>query len=434
MKMLKLIAENVKRLKAVTVEPREKGLTVVAGKNAAGKTSVLDCIMIALGGERVIPSKPVRRGEDQATVELDLGEYIVRRTMTADGGGQLVVRDKDLKRQQSPQAILDGLFGPLSFDPLAFVKQKPAERTATLSQLLGLDFSKEDDEIAAIYQERTIVNREGKTLQAQLDGLPEYPDAPKEEIDQRAISDEQMRAFEVNKKNAEQRRQAEAAERVADADRKTSSNLATDVDRLRKQLMDAEADLAEAKKMADQSSRTAERLGEEVKKLVDVDLAPFAKRISEANDINRKVRTNVARAQVREKWKVKNKESEDLSKKITDLERQKRRRVTETKFPVEGLSLSDTKEVEFNGIPFEQVNTADQLRISVAISAAMNPKLRLILVRQGNDLDDDNLALLDQLAVDNDMQVILERVSPTGESCVIIEDGMVKQPEQKQLV
>ena len=55
-----LRAENFKRVKAVQLTPAPSGLTVLGGNNNQGKTSVLDAIAWALGGDRFRPSNPKR--------------------------------------------------------------------------------------------------------------------------------------------------------------------------------------------------------------------------------------------------------------------------------------------------------------------------------------------------------------------------------------
>lgn len=61
-KINQLEIENVKRIKAVKIEPKETGLTIIGGNNNQGKTSVLDAIAWALGGEKYKPSQAVREG------------------------------------------------------------------------------------------------------------------------------------------------------------------------------------------------------------------------------------------------------------------------------------------------------------------------------------------------------------------------------------
>lgn len=436
MKILSLKSENVKRLSVVEVIPKDKGLVIIAGKNGAGKSAVLDSIMYALAGEDSIPTRPVRRGEDKAKVELDLGDYSVTRTMTAAGGGQLVVRNKDGARQASPQAILDGLYGRLSFDPLQFQKQKPADRSETLRQLLGLDFEKEDKEIDRLAEDRRLVNRDAKALEARLAATTEYPDAPAEELSASAIIDEQRKASAVNAENSQTRNTYAILQQQHIDGLVRLKQQESHLQKLREDLKRAEDNFAANQRLMADTEATLKNMRPEVEALVDISLEPFAQKARAVESTNAQVRANKQKKELRGQFKEKTKQSEALTEKIEALEKGKKRRIAEAKFPVEGLSLSDTKEVEFNGIPFDQVNTAEQLRISMAMGMVMNPKLRVLLIRQGNDLDPDSFKLIGDMAVAGDYQVWLERVSTDGDVSVIIEDGHVKaeQPEQKELV
>src|SRR6185436_2642524 len=129
-KIIKLTSENVKRLTAVEITPKGN-VVVIGGRNGAGKSSVLDSIEYALGGD---PSAkmPVRRGEKNAKVVVDLGDIVVKRSFTSAGGTHLIVTNADGEKQTSPQAILDKLVGRLTFDPLEFSRQKPAQQAETL--------------------------------------------------------------------------------------------------------------------------------------------------------------------------------------------------------------------------------------------------------------------------------------------------------------
>ena len=78
MKIVELQAENVKRLKAVEITP-DGTMQVIGGRNAQGKSSVLDAIWLALGGGKASKETPlpIRDGEDKASVRLDLGDLVV---------------------------------------------------------------------------------------------------------------------------------------------------------------------------------------------------------------------------------------------------------------------------------------------------------------------------------------------------------------------
>lgn len=434
MKIISLQTENVKRLSAVEVVPGDKGLVIVAGKNGQGKSSVLDSIMFALAGADSLPSKPVRKGEDKATVKVDLGELTVIRTMTSNGNTSLVVRNKDNERQETPQAILDKLFSNLTFDPLEFRTMKPDKRSETLCALLGLDFKKEDYEIDTSYSDRTLVNREIKTLEASLKGISEYPDAPKEEVSAAEVVKEQQAASEHNRSNQKVREAAAEAKNVCNRITQKmvylseqADKLTLEVERVQKHLAAVEAEAGELKEAYKTQKAVFDDLDAKAAALSDIDLAPFADRAKEVEITNRKVQANRTKAEKRKQLAAKVAEAEAFTKKIEKLESTKRKRIAEAKFPVTGLGLSDTREVEFNGVPFEQCSTADQLKISISMGLAMNPKLKVLLVRQGNDLDADNLALVAKMAEEAGAQIWLERVSTDGDVAVIIEDGHVKE-------
>ena len=167
MRIVELYAENVKRLRAVSITP-DPTVQVIGGRNAQGKSSVLDAIWLALGGgqaSRAI-TRPVRDGEDHATVALDLGDLRVTRSWSAAGKSTLRVEAADGARYSSPQAILDRLVGSLSFDPLAFTRLPARQQREALLDLVDLDVDLDELEAqrAALYAERTQVGRRGKTL------------------------------------------------------------------------------------------------------------------------------------------------------------------------------------------------------------------------------------------------------------------------------
>lgn len=441
MKILKLQAENVKRLSAVEVEPKGKSLVIVAGKNGQGKSSVLDSITFALSGTDSFPSKPVRKGEDKATVKVDLenhpelGDISVTRTITSNGNTSLTIRNKDHEKQESPQTILDKLFSNLTFDPLEFRLMKPDKRAETLRALLGLDFTKEDAAINQNFNDRTVVNREVKSLEATLKGIAEYPNAPAEEVSISELTDKLQAANDLIANNNKARALVSQLKTSLVQLDEAISNASADcvraaeaVERAKNAFDSANSKLEEFKKRRDEAAAKVKDANDRTAGLKDPELSTIKAQIFESQTTNRQVQQNKAKAEKRKELAEKVKEAEELTKAIEKLESAKRKRTAEAKFPVVGLGLSDTREVEFNGVPFDQCSTADQLKISISMGLAMNPKLKVLLVRQGNDLDTDNLALVAKMAEEAGAQIWLERVSTEGDVSVVIEDGHVKEP------
>lgn len=411
MKIVSLQAENVKRLRAVEIRP-DGALVVIKGKNGAGKSSVLDAIWMALGGKNAIPSEPVRTGNKKASIRLELTDLIVTRSITPDGGGTLRVEGKDGTKFSSPQAMLDKLVANLSFDPLEFSRMKPKAQAATLSALVGLDFTKQEAERQKHFERRTEVNREVKRLDGELSGVRGWSDTPLEELSVAEMMTE-LRAGEEVLREAEQTAM-EASLRDASAARALA-----EVEKLRAQAMklkaEAEGDARQAKELRTQSAKLREQTPP---------LEPLRERIASADAVNAKVRENKKRAELTQKLRMQKAAAEGLTESIQEIDNAKQRQLQEASFPLPGLSLTYDG-VTLNDLPFEQASSAEQLRASVAIGLALNPKLRVLLVRDGSLLDEDSLKLVAEMATAKDAQVWVERVGTHDAIGVLIEDGAV---------
>jgi recombinational DNA repair ATPase RecF len=428
MKIVSLKVENVKRVESVFIKP-EGNTVVIAGKNESGKSSILDAMLIGMVGNKAMPSMPVREGADKGLVEIDLGELTIHRTITPSGGGTLTVRGKDGAKFNTPQKILDELYGRLTFDPEQFRKQKPIDRVETLRQLLGLDFSAEDGQIDHYYSERTIINREVGQLEARIQAAPVYPEVTTdEEVTKDFIIGAQQKSIEKNQQNFHVRRAAQdSVNGFREAEAKVIE-VQKEVDSLKGLLEISERKLEGWKNTVIERHAEAADWRDKANALVDDDMQEYSKMLSTADDVNAKIRANREHLKLRTDLLLKQTESHEFTKLLDDLAQEKRDRLAKAKYPIKGLVLTDTNMVQFNSIPFDQCSTAQQLKISVAMGIAMNPRLRVLVIRQGNDLDVDNLRIIGEMADEHDMQIWIERVSTDGDVAVIIEDGHVKAP------
>lgn len=429
-KIIKLSSQNVKRLSAVEITP-DGNLVVIGGKNGAGKSSVLDSIFYALGGKDALPSKPVRAGQDGAEIIVDIGDLIVKRTFTAAGGTNLVVMNKEGAKYPSPQSILDKLVGTLSFDPLDFAR-KADQQAETLRQLVGLNFSALDAKYEGLYDERTAINREAKNLAAQVSAKVKHDGVPDEETPTATILKEQQDAVETNNTNARLRSRLERTKEeiakqetaISEIDGKIAA-ARHEIEAWNKKIADLEAfKTKSAEEVAIRKTTYAEKQ-KEIAALVDIDLAPFQTRAQELEITNQKVRSNRERSALSSQQAAKQKQADALTAQLDSIEAEKTKAITEAKYPIPGLSFDTEGNVLFNGIPFSQSSSADQTKVSIAIGLALNPKLRVLLIRDGSLLDEESLAMVADIAAKNDAQVWVERVSTGGEVSVIIEDGAV---------
>ena len=416
MKIVELRAENFKRLKAVRIAP-DGALVVVRGRNAAGKSSVLDAIAAALGGKGACPDEPVRRGENGAEVVLTMDDLTVTRTWNPGGKTTLLVTAADGARYSSPQAMLDRLVGRLSFDPLAFLALPPDRQAAALREVSGLDTSAIDAERASAYAARTEVNTRVRQIEAEIVALPPEPppgsEPPEAEVSIATLAEEYRAAVETCRKNSEIRNETARLDAATDA--------ATErVEAIRRDLAAAEVAAKTARQRSDAATAHARSLS-------DTDPAPIAARMQDAEHLNASVRTESARRMATDRLDsalaAEAKEADRLTDEIDELDGEKRERTAAAKMPVEGLGFDASGGVTLNGLPLSQGSQAERIRLSVAMGIALNPTLRVILVRDGSVLDDDSLRIVAEAAEAADAQVWIERIE--GEGGVLIEDGEV---------
>jgi energy-coupling factor transporter ATP-binding protein EcfA2 len=409
MKIVELSAENVKRLRAVQIRP-DGALVVIGGNNAQGKSSVLDAIAMALAGKGSQGLVPVRQGEGKARVVLNLDDLVVTRTITSTGGGTLKVQSKDGVAYPSPQAMLDKLASKLSFDPLAFARENPKRQAELLKDLVGIDFDGVDRHRTELYNQRTEINRRGKEKAAKLEGMQHFDGADEVvSVTDLLVS---LRASEAhNDRNRELRAQAE--------------DVRQGVEEWREEVQDLERKLQEARNRLDVCQEQYVGAIKSIENApANIDLEPIREQIATAGEHNERVKANRERAALMDEVNKLRNDSLALTARIESLDAMKADDMASASFPVEGLGFNEHG-VTFNGLPFESCSSAEQLRVSVAMGIAMNPKLRVLLIRDGSLLDEDSLRMVAEMATEHDAQVWVERVGKGQECSVIIEDGAI---------
>lgn len=431
--IVRLEIENVKRIEAVLIEPDPDGnLVIVGGMNGAGKTSVLDAISMALAGMKSAPPQPVRKGAKSSRILVETEDLIVRRATSAKTSrSQLVVEAKDGKRLKSPQALLDNLVGALSFDPLAFSRMEPKKQAEQLRALVGLDFSGLDERRAVLYEDRTVAGREVKRIKGALESLPRHKIGD-EEVDIAAVSEEMQTRQMQNAGNDKVRERLEAARSAEAQAAEHLKETRKNVEQAAREIKYAQEKLASCethqKRAGSEWAKKKGIIGEyeqQVSRLVDLDLSDLQEKMASAEEHNAKVRENERHREMKAEMHEAERRRDVLSSGIVKLDEEREQILAAAEFPVDGLGF-DEDGVTMQRLPFEQASDAEKLRVSVAMGLALNPKLKVILVRDGSLLDDKSLALVDKMADEADAQVWIERVGEGKECTVIIEAGHVK--------
>ena len=410
MRIGRLKAKDVMRLEAVDITP-EGNMVVIGGQNAQGKTSVLNAIACALAGKSAFPEVPVRRGAKHAEIVCELDEFTVTRQIDANGKTHLIVAGPDGAPKRSPQSILDALVGRLTFDPLEFSRMDRKAQAETLRELLGLDFTDLDAKREAAYSARTDENREAKRIKAQVDAIPDDPDAPDEPVDAAEVSAKLQEAVTHNAENQGARDGLAAArERFT---------------RIEAELDEAKQRVKTLKARADDELAKGKGLAEAVDGLKDFDIAPLRESLENIVATNERVRERDRRLALLRDAEQYTAAAAKLTDDIEEVDAERAKQIASAEFPVEGLGF-DEDGVTFNGLPFSQASSAEQLRTSIAMGFAANPELRILLIRDGSLLDDESLQLIGEMADERDGQIFIERVGDGPECQVIIEDGRVK--------
>lgn len=406
-----LRVENVKRLKSVRVRP-DGAVVVIGGRNAQGKSSLLDAIEMAIGGAKSIPAEPIRRGTPRARIVADLGDLVIERTFTQKGS-ELVVKNAAGAEQRSPQGLLDSLCSRIAFDPVEFERKDRKAQAQVLRELVpetaaAIDALEEQRRVA--FDERAEANRAAKAIKARLEPLVHHLHAPAKEVSIAALGERLETAHRHN------RARADATARVANAEQSIESRDA-EIERLEDSLRMAKEARGSAVAERDQAAKALAALAPEV------DSAPIQLELRGAEATNRKVRENQERRLVEEELRTAERRAAELTSEIEACAQRKLDLLAAAKLPVPGLGFDDEGAL-FNGLPLDQASQAERLRVSVAIGLALNPRIKVLLVRDGSRCDAESMRLLAEMAAEAEAQVWIERVTEDDEGCsIVIEDG-----------
>ena len=399
--------ENVKRIKAVAVEPTETGLTVIGGRNNQGKTSVLDAIAWALGGDRFRPSGAAREGSltpPHLKVTLSNGVVVERRGKNSD------LKVIDPSGRLGSQALLNSFTEAFALDLPRFMNAPAKEKADTLLKIIGVGdklFLLENEE-KALYNERTVVGRTADAKKKYAAGLTYYDDAPTAPVSVTELIRQQQ---DILLRNAENRRKRDELE----ANKRKFNALTEQVEQLKARLQS----------MIDEQKTLLADIEEGQKKistLVDESTAELERSIADIEEINRKVGENMRVAAAEDEAKHYLAEYDKLSTEIEDVRRQKYELLNNASLPLPGLSVEDG-ELTYNNRKWDALSGSEQLKVATAIVRKLNPECGFVLLDKLEQMDCDTLREFGEWLQNENLQAIATRVSTGDECSIIIEDG-----------
>ena len=410
MKINRLEIENVKRIHAVMIEPSKDGLTIIGGKNRQGKSSVLDAIAWALGGNKYKPTQAANADSaipPRLKVIMDNGLVVERKGKNSD------LKVTDPEGQKGGQQLLDSFVEELAINLPKFMEATGKEKANTLLQIIGVgpQLAELEQKEKGLYQERLYVGRTADQKEKFAAEQPYYPDAPEEPVSASELIREQQ---EILARNGQRQQWAREYDKIL-ADLEKNENAIEAYERTLK-------DLKKERETLEGKRKAAEKTPAELKMESTEELE---RSIDNIELINRKVRANLDKAKAEEDAKQYRDQYTELTNAIEDVRKQKTSLLDSADLPLPGLSVKDG-ELIYNGQQWDNMSSAEQMIVSTSIVRKLNPKCGFVLLDKLEAMDLDTLKEFGAWLEQEGLQAIATRVSTGDECSIVITDGYVE--------
>ena len=414
-----LEVENVKRIRAVAMEPSPAGLTVIGGDNNQGKTSVLDTIAWALGGDRYKPTNAARDGSaipPRIRITLSNGLIVER------SGKNSVLKVTDPNGRKSGQQLLNSFIEELALNLPKFMESPDREKANTLLQIIGVgnqlrDLERKETEV---YNRRRVVGQEADRKKKFALEMPFYPDAPDEPVSAYELIQRQQQILAINGENQRKRQMADRLDHEC-------HQLASEIARQEALLQELNDRYEQMVSDLETAKKSAEDLHDESTAQIEADLQNI-------EAINIKVRANSDREWAEQEAQRYRQQYDDLTGELEETRQAKVDLLNGAKLPLPGLGVEEGC-LTYKGKRWDGMSGSDQLKVATAIVRALNPQCGFVLVDKLEQMDLTTMREFGSWLQSENLQCIATRVSRGSECTIIIEDGQIAGralPEMQQ--
>ena len=418
-KINKLEIDNVKKVRALQLQPAANGLTVIGGKNRQGKTSVLDAIAWALGGNKFRPTQAQNHESvipPTLKITLSNGLIVERKGKNSD------LKITDPSGGKAGQQLLDSFISELALDLPKFLRANEQEKSQILLQIIGVG-----DQLAAyeqqeqeLYSQRRAIGQIADQKEKYAKEQPYYPDAPATPLSALNLIKQQQ---EILAKNGENQRQRQTLQQLTLQHEQTTAQ----IQRVQQQIDDLQTQLEALNKTWHAEDANLVTAAKTVEQLQDESTAELEQSIRNIETINIKVRANLSKDKAEQDAQAYRDQYSELTAQLEQVRNDKSALLDHADLPLKGLSIADRRLV-FNGQAWDCMSGADQLMVATAIVRKLNPECGFVLLDKLEQMDLDTLNQFGQWLEHEGLQAIATRVSTGGECSIIIEDGIGIHP------
>lgn len=424
LKINKLEIENVKRIKAVKIEPTQNGLTIIGGNNNQGKTSVLDSIAWALGGDRYKPSQATRDGSvipPNLHIVMNNGLVVERK------GKNSALKVTDPNGQKAGQQLLNEFVEQLALDLPKFMEASGKEKAQILLSIIGVGdtLTQMEEQEKSLYNERLTIGRIADQKAKFAKEQPYYPEAPKELVSPSELIRQQQ---EILARNGENQRKRNRLNEIT----MSKHRIFDDIGRLDEQIQTLQKQKSQLTQEYEQAIRDEEAAMKTAVELQDESTEELERNIADIDEINRKVRANLDKDKAEEDAKEYQEQYSRLTGEIEKIRQEKTQLLDAAELPLPELSVREG-ELIYKGQKWDNMSGSDRLKVSAAIVRKLNPKCGFVLLDKLEQMDLDTLREFGKWLEAEGLQAIATRVSTGNECSIIIEDGYVSgqgKPEE----